>query len=83
MWTEFRDMYSGGDNKTEWSVIFVELPQDKAEAWFEARFGRNPNWITCNCCGPDYSITVSDAAPDPEEHRNALVVRRDELPADT
>ena len=55
-WTHFWDMHSGGDQKLKWSHIFIEAPQKEAEIIFQNRFGRNPNRVTCTCCGTDYSI---------------------------
>lgn len=56
MWTHFWDMCSGGGRKLKWDHIFIEAPRDEAELIFQNRFGRNPNRVTCTCCGPDYSI---------------------------
>lgn len=39
--------------------IFIEAAQAEAEAIFYKRFGRNPERVTCTCCGPDYSINES------------------------
>lgn len=58
-WTQFWDMHSGGKQKLQWAQIFVELPQDEAVAWFESRFGRSPDHVTCSCCGADYSVNES------------------------
>lgn len=57
MWTHFRDMNSGGRRKLQWKHIYIEAPQAAAEIIFYNRFKRNPNRITCTCCGPDYSIS--------------------------
>jgi hypothetical protein len=59
-WTHFHDMHSGGGQKLDWPHIFIEAPQEEAELVFFHRFGRNPNRVTCTCCGPDYSISTSD-----------------------
>lgn len=56
MWTEFHDMHSGGGQKLAWSRIYIEAPRAEAELIFQNRFGRNPNRVTCTCCGEDYSI---------------------------
>jgi len=55
-WTHFHDMHGGGSQKLEWGHIYIEAPQDEAEAVFYNRFGRNPHRVTCTCCGPDYSL---------------------------
>jgi hypothetical protein len=60
MWTQFMDMHSGGGRKLDWEYIYIEAPQAEAEAVFFAKFKRNPNRVTCTCCGPDYSITESE-----------------------
>jgi len=59
-WTLFWDMHSGGYTKVEpYDKIYIEAPQEEAETIFYNRFGRNPNCVTCTCCGPDYSIDES------------------------
>lgn len=60
MWTEFMDMHSGGGQKLDWAYIFVEAPEDEARRVFAARFGRNPDNVTCDCCGSDYSVSEHD-----------------------
>ena len=30
MWTKFFDMSSGCSEKTDWTEIYIELPEDKA-----------------------------------------------------
>ncbi len=61
VWTHFWDMHSGGRQKLDWSHIFIEAPIDEAKIIFQNRFGRNPERVTCTCCGDDYSI---DEYPD-------------------
>lgn len=61
MFTYFYDMCSGGGKKTEWDVIFVELPYKYAVTWFEDTYGRDPEYVTCECCGPDFSIEEVDS----------------------
>jgi len=57
MWTRFMDMHSGGSAKVKpYEYIYVELPEDKAKVFFYNRFGRNPERVTCTCCGDDYAI---------------------------
>lgn len=56
VWTEFFDMSSGGGGKTSYSEIFIEAPEDEARRVFENRFKRNPDHVTCNCCGPDFAV---------------------------
>lgn len=54
--TTFWDMHSGGGQKLDWSMIYIEAPREEAELVFQNRFDRNPNRVSCTCCGPDYSI---------------------------
>ena len=55
-WTQFWDMHSGGGQKLEWSQIFIEAPEAEAISVFYSRFERNPNRVSCTCCGEDYAI---------------------------
>ena len=54
-WTRFMDMHSGGGQKLEWPRIYIEAPEEEAKRVFYAMFERNPDRVTCTCCGPDYS----------------------------
>lgn len=56
MYTRFFDMSSGGKEKLKWKVIYIELPEKEAKEYFQNKFNRDPENITCNCCGEDYSI---------------------------
>lgn len=57
MWTQFMDMHSGGKTKVEpYEYIYIEAPEKEAKVIFYNRFGRNPERVTCTCCGDDYSI---------------------------
>lgn len=58
-WTHFWDMHSGGGQKLDWGHIFIEAPEGEARRIFGARFGRDPDNETCDCCGGDYSISES------------------------
>ena len=55
-WTRFSDMHSGGDQKLDWGMIVIQMPEDAAIDYFEERFGRDPMNVTCDCCGDDYSV---------------------------
>jgi hypothetical protein len=57
VWTHFWDMHSGGPQKLEWAHIFIEAPEEEAKSVFYSRFGRNPERVSCTCCGEDYSIS--------------------------
>ncbi len=59
VWTKFMDMHSGGGRKLDWEYIFIEAPEEEAKIIFQNRFNRNPNRVTCTCCGSDYSIDES------------------------
>jgi hypothetical protein len=61
MWTQFMDMHSGGSSKLDWQYIYIEAPRVEAEVIFYNRFGRNPNCVTCSCCGADYSISSEES----------------------
>ena len=60
MWTHFWDMHSGGEQKLQWTNIFVEADETEAKKFFEQAFHRDPDNVTCSCCGGDYSISSSD-----------------------
>lgn len=56
-WTHFYDMHSGGSLKVKpFGHIFIQAPFNEAKSIFYARFERNPDRVTCTCCGADYSI---------------------------
>lgn len=74
--TRFHDRHSGGDRKEDFETLYVELPQEQAEIFFQNRFGHNPNRVTCTCCGSDYSIREEDEIGDEE---NAVIIRRSEI----
>lgn len=62
VWTKFMDMHSGGSCKLDpYEYIYIEANQENAEAIFERQFHRDPNNITCDCCGEDYSISEYDS----------------------
>ena len=64
MYTRFFDMHSGGDRKLDWGVIYIEAPKKEAITIFRNRFDRDPNNITCPCCGGDYSIHETESTKD-------------------
>lgn len=56
-WFSFFDISSGGQQKTEYQCIYIEAPTERAASKiFKKRFDRSPYWVTCECCGPDFSI---------------------------
>ena len=80
LWTHFMDMHSGGGQKEPWAHIYIEAPEDEARAVFFHRFGHDPEHVTCDCCGDDYSISSGDSlAQLTGYHRNcrALETPRD------
>ena len=55
------DMRSGGGAKLKpFEYIYIEAPEKEARIIFYRRFHRNPDRVTCTCCGPDYSVTESE-----------------------
>lgn len=83
-WTKFFDMSSGGGSKTEFDVIFIELPEEKAKKVFEAKFGLDAENVTCPCCGCDFSVyEVGDIEKEREYygHQNMLFIGLDEAKA--
>lgn len=85
MWTHFWDMHSGGDQKLDWAHIFIEAPEDEAKVIFYNRFHRNPERVTCTCCGEDYAIsespTLEEAASYVRKHGLGpeLVIKAEEI----
>ncbi len=57
MWTEFRDLLSGGYQKTPYMFIWIEAPQNEAESIFYSRFGEAADDIACVCCGSNFGVT--------------------------
>lgn len=56
-WTRFMDMHSGGSTKVKtYEYIYIQMAEEDARTFFSTTFGRNPNRVTCDCCGPDYLI---------------------------
>jgi hypothetical protein len=62
-WTIFRDAHTGGRMKSEYDVISIRAPIDRATEVFRARFGRHPEASACICCGPDYWVYENKEAP--------------------
>ena len=60
-WTQFWDMHSGGGQKADWAMIYIEAPEEDAKVIFYNRFGHNPERVTCTCCGEDYSISEGES----------------------
>lgn len=63
IWTLFSDGHSGGGTKIgEFEKIFIELPEDAARTYFESRFKRSPDHVTCECCGEDFYVVSGTLA---------------------
>jgi hypothetical protein len=60
-WTRFMDMSSGGGQKLPWHYIYIEAPEAEARVIFYNRFDRDPDCVTCTCCGEDYSVSESES----------------------
>lgn len=75
-WTLFWDMHSGGGTKVApWDKIYVEAPEDDARTFFQRRFDRDPDHVTCDCCGPDYAVSQEESlAQVSGYHRNLRCV---------
>lgn len=56
MWTHFWDMSSGGSTKLDWDHIYIEAKKSEARKIFEKKFDRDPDNVTCDCCGADYVV---------------------------
>ncbi len=58
MFFRFFDMASGGRDKTKYETIIIEADnEEQAAQVFEDKFEIDPYNTTCDCCGPDYSIS--------------------------
>ncbi len=60
-WTHFYDMHSGGGKKEKWEHIFIQANEEEAKKAFMNKFGHDPEYVTCDCCGRDYSIHEFDS----------------------
>jgi hypothetical protein len=52
--TRFMDMHSGGKLKTPFTQIYIDAPLKDALDIFKNKFKRDPDNITCKCCGEDF-----------------------------
>jgi len=62
----FVDMHSGGRTKVPGlEVAFIHAPDEEAaRSKFEREVGRDPDHVTCRCCGPDYALMEYDGRED-------------------
>lgn len=74
MWTHFWDMHSGGGQKLDWGHIYIEAPEDEARRIFFAKFHRDPDCVTCTCCGPDYSVSEYETIDEATEFQRGDLV---------
>ncbi len=68
VFTSFRDMHSGGSQKLEYHEIYIEAPEEQAKIVFERKFGRDPENITCFCCGNDFWIEEDESLEEATRH---------------
>jgi len=52
--TRFMDMHSGGHLKTPYTHIYIDEPIGEAVRTFKELFKRDPDNVTCKCCGEDF-----------------------------
>jgi len=52
--TRFMDMHSGGHLKTPYTHIYIDEPLGEAVKTFRDLFKRDPDNVTCKCCGEDF-----------------------------
>tara|TARA_R110002153_G_C13182201_1_gene485186 strand:+ start:511 stop:726 length:216 start_codon:yes stop_codon:yes gene_type:complete len=49
-------MASGGSRKESFEKLAVRLPENEAREWFDRTYNRDPDNVTCECCGEDYAV---------------------------
>ena len=74
--TRFYDMASGGGSKLDADTIYIQADYDDAVHVFERVFDRDPENVTCNCCGGDYSISVEN---NPTIENGSFVITKDDI----
>lgn len=82
MWTCFFDMHSGGGQKLDYNKIYIEGDEATARVEFKRRFGRNPDNVTCSCCGEDYDVceypTLEEARRFEYKSDDVLIITKEE-----
>lgn len=58
--TCFFDMCSGGSEKTDYKAYYFEAPEIDAIELFMIITGLDPDHVTCDCCGADFSYSEGD-----------------------
>jgi hypothetical protein len=61
MFTRFMDMHSGGHLKTPYTHIYIDEPLGEAIKTFRNLFKRDPDNVTCKCCGEDFVYEEYDS----------------------
>lgn len=83
-WTQFYDMHSGGKRKTDYELYLIEASTNLAIMYFKELTGRDPDNVTCSCCGKDYcyyeviSPQESSLYRDTIPERRLIITREDE-----
>jgi len=56
-WFAFTDMRSGGHRKLTHEKLYTHANNEReAVKKFERTFYRDPDYVTCSCCGADFSV---------------------------
>lgn len=55
-WTRITDMHSGGRQKLHFGTCVIEAGEKAAVSAFREKYHRDPEHISCECCGEDYSV---------------------------
>lgn len=62
----FMDMHSGGrakiqKNGIDQNYVYIQAPEKLAVIIFKEMYDRDPENVTCQCCGEDYSVSYADS----------------------
>lgn len=77
-WTRFYDTSSVGSEKLDHGTIYIEAKEPVARMVFALKFNRDPDNVTCECCGSDYSVTEDDSCSS-EWDKSTLRINADEV----
>lgn len=69
-YTTFFDMHSGGGRKSKYELYILAGDKEAATEEFKKLTGRDPDHVTCYCCGEDYSVVEYDTLEDALQHHN-------------
>ncbi len=79
-WTRITDMHTGGGRKTHWDVIYIQASEEVARTVFEQRFeGVDLDASSCNCCGPDFSVSYWGTPDDEGINAKVLHIYADQI----